>query len=134
MDSSVSRKDEIWFLRVCHHISTGFYNSMCSETLVASLNDCRQPRGLRCRYAVTGMLGLGLEFRRGHECLSVVTVVCFKAEVCATGRSLIQRSPTDYGVSDYDRETSTMRRLWPTRGCCTVKNVIPVYRDYILTV
>jgi len=27
MDSSVSPKDEIWFLRVCHHISTGFYQS-----------------------------------------------------------------------------------------------------------
>ena len=27
MDSSVSPKDEIWFLRVCHHISTGLYLS-----------------------------------------------------------------------------------------------------------
>jgi len=27
MDSSVSPKDEIWFLRVCHHISTGLYTS-----------------------------------------------------------------------------------------------------------
>ena len=25
MDSSVLPKDEIWFLRVCHHISTGLY-------------------------------------------------------------------------------------------------------------
>ena len=25
MDSSISSKDEIWFLRVCHHISTGLY-------------------------------------------------------------------------------------------------------------
>ena len=25
MDSSVSQKDETWFLRVCHHISTGLY-------------------------------------------------------------------------------------------------------------
>jgi hypothetical protein len=25
MDSSVSPEDEIWFLRVCHHISTGLY-------------------------------------------------------------------------------------------------------------
>ena len=25
MDSSVSPKDEIWFVRVCHHISTGLY-------------------------------------------------------------------------------------------------------------
>jgi len=26
MDSSVSPKDEIWFLRVCHNISTGLYH------------------------------------------------------------------------------------------------------------
>jgi len=26
MDSSVSPKEEIWFLRVCHHISTGLYH------------------------------------------------------------------------------------------------------------
>ena len=26
MDSTVSPKDEIWFLRVCHHISTGLYH------------------------------------------------------------------------------------------------------------
>ena len=26
MDSSVSPKDEIWFLRVCHHISNAVYN------------------------------------------------------------------------------------------------------------
>jgi hypothetical protein len=25
MDSSVSPEDEIWFLHVCHHISTGIY-------------------------------------------------------------------------------------------------------------
>jgi len=27
MDSSVSPKDEIWFLRVYHHFSTGLYHS-----------------------------------------------------------------------------------------------------------
>ena len=26
MDSSISPKDEIWFLRVCHHIATGLYH------------------------------------------------------------------------------------------------------------
>jgi hypothetical protein len=25
MDPSVSRKDQIWFLRVCHHVSDSFY-------------------------------------------------------------------------------------------------------------
>ena len=27
MDSSVSPKDEIWFLRVCHHIPNAVYSS-----------------------------------------------------------------------------------------------------------
>ena len=34
-----------------------------------------------------------------HGCLSVVSVVCCQVEVSATGRSLVQRSPTDCGVS-----------------------------------
>jgi len=29
MDSSVLPKDEVWFLRVCHHISTGLYLNWC---------------------------------------------------------------------------------------------------------
>jgi len=32
MDSSVSQKDEIWFLRVCHHISNAVYFRMSSDT------------------------------------------------------------------------------------------------------
>jgi hypothetical protein len=35
----------------------------------------------------------------GHGCLSVVSVVCCQVEVSATGWSLVQRSPTDCGVS-----------------------------------
>jgi hypothetical protein len=34
MDSCVSPKDEIWFLRVCHHISTGLYNRHKIKTCV----------------------------------------------------------------------------------------------------
>ena len=33
-------------------------------------------------------------------------------------RSLVQRSPTECGVSECDRETSIMRRPWPTTGSC----------------
>jgi hypothetical protein len=36
---------------------------------------------------------------RGHGYLSVVRVVCCQVEVSATGWSLVQRSPTDCGVS-----------------------------------
>jgi hypothetical protein len=37
--------------------------------------------------------------RRGHRCLSVVCAVRCLVEVSATGRSLVQRSPTDCVVS-----------------------------------
>jgi hypothetical protein len=35
----------------------------------------------------------------GHGCLSLVSVVCCQVEVSATSWSLVQRSPTDCGVS-----------------------------------
>jgi hypothetical protein len=37
-------------------------------------------------------------------CLSVVSVVCCQVEVSATGRSLVQRIPTECVVSECDRE------------------------------
>jgi hypothetical protein len=49
----------------------------------------------------------GFESRRGHGCLSLGSVVCFQVEFSATGWSLVQRSPTECGVSKVrDRETS----------------------------
>jgi hypothetical protein len=44
----------------------------------------------------------------------LVSVVCCQVEVSATGWSLVQRSPTECGVSECDREAST-RRPRPTR-------------------
>jgi len=41
----------------------------------------------------------GFNSRHGYECLSIVSAVCCQVEVSATGRSLVQRSPTDCGVS-----------------------------------
>ena len=43
-------------------------------------------------------------------------VVCCKVEVSATGRSLVPRSPTKCGVSEYDLGTSTMRMPRPARA------------------
>jgi hypothetical protein len=42
---------------------------------------------------------VGLNPTGGHGCLSVVSVVCCQVEVSATSWSLVQRSPTDCGVS-----------------------------------
>jgi len=42
-------------------------------------------------------------------CLCLVSVRCCEVEVSATGRSLVQRIPTEFGVSECDIEISTMR-------------------------
>ena len=49
-------------------------------------------------------------------CLSAVGVVCSQVEVSASCWSLVQRSPTECGVSECNLETLTMMRPWPTRG------------------
>jgi hypothetical protein len=51
--------------------------------------------------------------------LSLVSVVCCQVEVCALGWSLVQSSRTEC-VFHCDREASTLRRPWPTRGCSAV--------------
>ena len=48
--------------------------------------------------------------------MSVVSIVCCQVGVSAKGRSLVQRSPTVYGVSECDLETSTVRRPRTTRA------------------
>jgi hypothetical protein len=41
----------------------------------------------------------------GVGLLSLVSVLCGQAEVSATGRSLVKRSPTEFGVTERDLET-----------------------------
>ena len=64
-----------------------------------------------------------LELRVRIPPVAWMFVVCHQVEVSATGRSLVQRNPTDCGVSDCDREASIKRRPWPTGGCCPYKNI-----------
>jgi hypothetical protein len=61
----------------------------------------------------------GFEFRLGYGCLSLVSVVCCQVEVCATSWSLVQRSPTECGVSQMCVivKSRKMRRPRPPRGC-----------------
>ena len=48
--------------------------------------------------------------------MSLVSAMCCQVEVFAMGRSFVQRSPTECGVSECDLETSTMRRPGSTRA------------------
>ena len=51
--------------------------------------------------SLAGIVGLNPGGCMG--CLSVVSVVCCQVDVSESGSSLGQRSPTECGVSDYDR-------------------------------
>ena len=55
--------------------------------------------------------------------------MCCQVEVSATGQSLVQRSLTECGVSECDREATTMRRPWPTRGCHVMKKEMTGYHE-----
>jgi hypothetical protein len=80
------------------------------------------PRGLVRGSAAAHQLGLQVRILPGTwmfvccECH-----VCCQVVVSAPGWSPVQRSPTDCGVSECDRETSVMKRPWPTRGCCVTE-------------
>jgi hypothetical protein len=74
-----------------------------------------------CGRSLAGIVGSNHRLR--HECLSVVSVVCCQVDVSATGRSPVQGGPTECGVSECDREASTTRRPWSTRGCCSIKKI-----------
>jgi hypothetical protein len=71
----------------------------------------------------------GFKSCRGHGCLSLASVVCCQVEVSVSVWSLVQRCPTECGVSECDREALTMRRVWPTSGCCTMAK-----KSFIVTV
>jgi len=59
--------------------------------------------------------------------------VCCQVEVSASGRSLVQWSPTECGLSDYHREASILRRPRPTVGCyAKVKKNVIVTAGFIL--
>jgi len=52
-------------------------------------------------------------------CCQCCVLFC-KVEFSAMDRSIVQRSPTECGVSEYDREASVMIRHLPSRGCCVM--------------
>jgi hypothetical protein len=66
-----------------------------------------------CGHLLTGIVG-----SNAAGGMDVCRVLCCLREVCATSWSLVQRSPTDCGVSVCDPETTRMRRSWSELGCC----------------
>ena len=73
--------------------------------------------GLRRRTAAARLPGIeGSNPIGSMDVCLLFSVVCCQVEVSVMGWSIIQRSPTECGVSECDREVSIMRRPWPTGG------------------
>jgi hypothetical protein len=51
------------------------------------------------------LLVLRVRIPQGHVCLSLKGDVCCQVEVSATDRSLVQRAPTECGVSQCNLDT-----------------------------
>jgi hypothetical protein len=58
-----------------------------------------------------------------------VSAVWCQVEISATGRSLVQRSLTECGVSQCNREASIIRP-WPTRGLSNHEKNISLFDCY----
>ena len=78
-----------------------------STQLIAS-KQCVRSKTWICGRSLAGIAGSNPS---GCMDVCVVCVVCCQVEVSASGRSTVQRSPTDCAS-----EASTMRRSWSTRG------------------
>jgi hypothetical protein len=78
-------------------------------------------RGLRRGSFLRSLAGIAVSnLARGMD-FCLVIVVCCPVKVSATGRSLVQRSPTECCVSECDFETLTMGKLRPIRACQPLK-------------
>jgi len=98
-------------LDVCRKLQVSHFVRF--DIIIGSL---QRPRGLRRGCAAASLPGLRVRIPLGTG-MFVVIVVCCQVEVSATGWSLVRRSPTDCGVSECNRGTSTIRRSRSEWGC-----------------
>jgi hypothetical protein len=73
------------------------WDKLIGKNTARLLGVCRHqwPRDLRRGSAAARVLWLRVRIPPGHGCLSLVGVVCCQVDVSTTGRSLVQRSPTE---------------------------------------
>ena len=83
------------------------------------------PRGLRRGSEAAGFLVFRFRILPAAWMpVSCVCVVCFQVEVSASGWSLVQRSPTECGVSECYRVASIVRMPWLLRLGNVLKGMV----------
>jgi hypothetical protein len=63
------------------------------------------------------LLGLRVPIHPGTWISESWIVVFCQVEAFPSDCSLVQKSPTECGVSEYDLEASTTKKPWSIRGC-----------------
>jgi hypothetical protein len=63
---------------------------------------------------------VGLSPAEGMD-VCLLWVLCCQVEVSATSSSLVQRSPTDCGVSECDREALKNEAAYAPKGCRAIE-------------
>jgi hypothetical protein len=78
------------------------------------------PAAARSKAWVCGRSLAGIVGSNPAGGMDVCCECCVLSEVSASGWSLVQRSPSECGVYECDREPWSMTTPWPTRGCCAM--------------
>ena len=95
-------------------------------------------RGPTSGSVATRLLGLRVRTSTGPW-ISLCLECCVMSEFSMTGWSLVQRSPTECGVSECDCEATIMRWSWTTKGRCAmgggiynIRNTLPKSGIFLL--
>jgi hypothetical protein len=106
------------------HAPRKFTDAVQSTTPFLLTCLCQTPgrRRLMRGSSAVRLLGFRVWIPPEHGCLSLESVICCQVEVFTSGWSPVQTSPTECGACECDREASTMRILWATRGCRAKEN------------
>ena len=79
----------------------------------------RRPRGLKRVSTADRLLGLRVRIPPGAwSSVFLSRILCV---VRSSDRSLVQRSPTECCASECVCKASTVKRPWPTGGCCVMR-------------
>jgi len=109
------RSDSTWWWNIYVNLHYCERKSLIPSRKVSKCTS-QWPRGLRRGSATAPLLWRRNGIPPEHGCLFAVNVVCCQVEVSASDWSLVQRSPTECGVSECDREALIMSKTWPTRA------------------
>jgi hypothetical protein len=106
------------------YLNKHFFYSVDEFFMCKDLFWSQWSRGLRHGSAAARLLGFWVRIQPVAWMLVSCECCMFQVDVSATSWSLVQRSPTECGVSECDHKSSMMRMPWPSRAVAPWYNTI----------